>query len=750
MARLIRRFWLFTATALLVAVPSFASLPTATLTVSGAETQPANQSWDIGPLQILINVYNFQVRETIFYGQYSTPASVASTIAGLFSRDYLQNGLCASASGNIVTFKLRTAGATFGTIQISGPSTSYQLNPSGFASYNWTPSGGTTGLVYMTGGQDAGTYYDSGTVTVHVGGTVASADWNEGSTPSTVASELASAINTAAAGLVNASPSGAVVNVTSLMTGPGGDMTLSSNVADTSQQYFTNSSFSVTTQNMTGGGTTESSLLYGFTVPDGGYAANGNLLSAYDSVMGQWNYGYDNLNRLTNGSATAEGIQADYTNATSNWTYDAFGNRTGESWGSSGNYSGNSVPANTGATFTSANQMNGTQFTYDAAGDVTWDGLNNYLYDAEGRLCAVKNYFGEMTGYIYDASGIRVAKGNLSSFSCNFAPSNFTTTTSWVLGPGGEQVTEYSVSGGTSTWVHTNAYASGALLATYHDTDTYFALEDWLGTKRAEASAGGCYSTFTTMPYGDGLTANGNCVDATEHHFTGKERDTESGNDYFEARYYAARWAGSCRPTGAPKEEPVPYAKLDDPQTLNLYSYVQNNPLTRADANGHVAIADDVVIGIAVAAILTVAVVEAYNHTPEGQRNIQNISNQAGENFTNNMHAVKEKVTSVFSFKKTVKTGAADNAGHTCEYCGTGTVPAKKSASGVTPPANEQQTDHYHPKAGGGTDDPGNAVNACRGCNREKSDTAPEGTKWELPRMKPPPPPPPSEPPPHN
>ena len=43
--------------------------------------------------------------------------------------------------------------------------------------------------------------------------------------------------------------------------------------------------------------------------------------------------------------------------------------------------------------------------------------------------------------------------------------------------PNGEQVTEYSVSGGTSTWVHTNAFASGALLATYHDTDTYFAGE---------------------------------------------------------------------------------------------------------------------------------------------------------------------------------------------------------------------------------------------------------------------------------
>ncbi|HSY36524.1 MAG TPA: hypothetical protein VK814_12290 [Acidobacteriaceae bacterium] len=29
------------------------------------------------------------------------------------------------------------------------------------------------------------------------------------------------------------------------------------------------------------------------------------------------------------------------------------------------------------------------------------------------------------------------------------------------------------------------------------------------------------------------------------------------------------------------------YAKLDNPQTLNLYGYVGNNPLSRADADGH-------------------------------------------------------------------------------------------------------------------------------------------------------------------
>jgi hypothetical protein len=44
------------------------------------------------------------------------------------------------------------------------------------------------------------------------------------------------------------------------------------------------------------------------------------------------------------------------------------------------------------------------------------------------------------------------------------------------------------------------------------------------------------------------------------------------------------RWMS---PDWAAKEEPVPYAKLDDPQTLNLYSYVRNNPLSKTDPDGH-------------------------------------------------------------------------------------------------------------------------------------------------------------------
>ena len=40
-------------------------------------------------------------------------------------------------------------------------------------------------------------------------------------------------------------------------------------------------------------------------------------------------------------------------------------------------------------------------------------------------------------------------------------------------------------------------------------------------------------------------------------------------------------------PDWSAKAEPVPYAKLEDPQSLNLYGYVRNNPLSRNDPDGH-------------------------------------------------------------------------------------------------------------------------------------------------------------------
>jgi len=64
--------------------------------------------------------------------------------------------------------------------------------------------------------------------------------------------------------------------------------------------------------------------------------------------------------------------------------------------------------------------------------------------------------------------------------------------------------------------------------------------------------------------------------------FTGKERDNESGLDFFEARYYSG---AQGRFTSA--DEPLAYQYESDPQTWNLYTYGRNNPLKFVDPDGH-------------------------------------------------------------------------------------------------------------------------------------------------------------------
>ena len=71
--------------------------------------------------------------------------------------------------------------------------------------------------------------------------------------------------------------------------------------------------------------------------------------------------------------------------------------------------------------------------------------------------------------------------------------------------------------------------------------------------------------------------------------FTGKERDTESGLDYFGARYYASNMGRWMSPDWADKPEAVPYSSLGNPQSLNLYGYVGNNPLRAVDPDGHLS-----------------------------------------------------------------------------------------------------------------------------------------------------------------
>jgi RHS repeat-associated protein len=139
---------------------------------------------------------------------------------------------------------------------------------------------------------------------------------------------------------------------------------------------------------------------------------------------------------------------------------------------------------------------------------------------------------------------------------------------------------------GYTGWTAGYVCLNGQLLAQYSNGTTYFAHKDHLGSTRVLTPypyAGAAYESYDYLPFGE-QTAGGI---ATKHKFTGKERDGESGLDYFGARYYASSMGRYLSLDWSETPQPVPYADFGNPQTLNLYAYVGNNPLNATDPDGH-------------------------------------------------------------------------------------------------------------------------------------------------------------------
>src|SRR5579864_3347896 len=63
--------------------------------------------------------------------------------------------------------------------------------------------------------------------------------------------------------------------------------------------------------------------------------------------------------------------------------------------------------------------------------------------------------------------------------------------------------------------------------------------------------------------------------------FTGKERDAETGLDYFVARYYPGAQGRFTSP-----DTPLVDQQPSDPQSWNLFAYVRNNPFRFYDPDG--------------------------------------------------------------------------------------------------------------------------------------------------------------------
>ena len=181
------------------------------------------------------------------------------------------------------------------------------------------------------------------------------------------------------------------------------------------------------------------------------------------------------------------------------------------------------------------------------------------------------------TTYVYDGDGNRVEKLGGKIY--------------WYAG--GEVLDETDATGSTTNNnFNEYFYFGGSRIARRGSSDNVlYYLADQLGSARVIAKVLAGQNTATMCydadfePYGGEHAYTNTCVQ--NYKFTGKERDTESGLDNFGARYYASTTGRFMSPDWALRPIAVPYATFGDPQTLNLYTYVENSPLNRIDADGH-------------------------------------------------------------------------------------------------------------------------------------------------------------------
>jgi RHS repeat-associated protein len=109
-------------------------------------------------------------------------------------------------------------------------------------------------------------------------------------------------------------------------------------------------------------------------------------------------------------------------------------------------------------------------------------------------------------------------------------------------------------------------------------TTTYYH-DDHLGTSQVLTSGLG-YPIWqgTFLPFGQEYNPQ---ITTNHYKFTGKERDSETGLDYFGARYYAGAMGRFITP-----DPLMASGHVSDPQSWNRYTYTLNNPLRYTDPTG--------------------------------------------------------------------------------------------------------------------------------------------------------------------
>jgi RHS repeat-associated protein len=159
--------------------------------------------------------------------------------------------------------------------------------------------------------------------------------------------------------------------------------------------------------------------------------------------------------------------------------------------------------------------------------------------------------------------------------------------TNYWSGPGGQVLAETDNSG---TWTN-YIFFGGQRLARNVSGDIKYYITDHLHSTAMFVDKAGNTAAILDdndmYPWGGIVPGVGKTTSNNTVKFTGQYRDTESQLDYFGARFYSNTIGRFMSPDWAAKPITVPYAKFGDPQSLNLYSYVENGPVNRIDADGH-------------------------------------------------------------------------------------------------------------------------------------------------------------------
>lgn len=281
----------------------------------------------------------------------------------------------------------------------------------------------------------------------------------------------------------------------------------------------------------------------------------GNVLTMQDNVRAETTtYNYDDLDRLLTASANGSNPYS------YSWEYDELGRMLTRTVGTTLNtyeYTDvNHVHART--------KWNGQlQFAYDPNGNMQQLYGDVQTFDVENRL--IRTAGGTTISFVYNGDGQRVSK----------TVSGTGGYTTYYVG----RYYEVKDPDSGNDVIYKYYYFGSQRVAMKVDNTIYYLRGDHLGsTSVVLDNAGAVYSRRTYYPYGEVRTQQGSAL-PTDFTFTGQRFDVGELMDYG-AREYDTTHAQFIQPDSI---VPNPL----DPQSLNRYSYVRNNPVNQIDPTGH-------------------------------------------------------------------------------------------------------------------------------------------------------------------